>query len=280
MAYDGRKTLRRWLLLGGLSLAGAGCIQHNWDEITSRDFKFKDLYKTPDPMAVLRENRDGDARAKAMNRLKEPAKHGRPADQDEAVAILSKQAVSAPEPLCRLAAIAALGRFDDPRTAAPLIQAYNAAGAEKTFTPEIANQVRTAAVTALGPKHQPEAVALLIQVASKPEPKPATTQPVSFPGEPPRQEFESAAARETRLAALRALGVSRSPQAIPVLLPYLSDKDVAIRDEAQKSLESITGRKNVPPDAQAWQAAIAGAQRVDLSKGQYGDQPYPTNSGR
>lgn len=260
MAREVPKAVRWCVLAGGLGLAGTGCTYHNWDEITSRDFKVQDLYKTPDPMTVLRENPDGDARAKAMNRLKEPAKNGRSAEQDEAVAILSRQAVSAPEPLCRLAAIAALGRFDDARTTAPLIQAYNSAGAEKSFTPDIARQVQTAAVTALGRKRQPEAVALLVQAASKPEQerKPATAQPASFPGDSPRVDTDTPAAREIRLAAVRALGVSRSPQAIPVLLSHLSDKDVAIRDEAQKSLESITGRKNVPPDAQAWQTAIAG----------------------
>jgi len=262
MAREIPKAVRRWLVLAGLSLAGAGCVYHNWDEITSRDFKVKDLYKNPDPMTVLRENPDGDARAKAMNRLKEPAKNGRPtAEQDEAVAILSRQAVSAPEPLCRLAAIGALGRFEDSRTTAPLVQAYHSAGGEKNFTPEIANQVRTAAISGLGHKHQPEALALLIQVASKVESKPAVTQAVSFPGESSLLNQDSPAVRETRLAALRALGLSHNPQAIPALLPHLSDKDVAMRDEAQKSLEMITGHKNVPPDAQSWQAAIAGGHK-------------------
>ena len=265
MAREVPKTVRTWLLLGGLSLVGTGCV-HNWDDLTSRDFKFKDLYTTPDPMAVLRENPDGDARAKAMVRLKEPAKHGgSDAQQQEAVDILARQAVSAPEPLCRLAAIGALGRFDDPRTTAPLIQAYHNAAGEKCFTPDIVNQVRTAALTALGHKHQPEATALLVQAAaSKPEPKPAGMQPVSFSGEPARLDPDSPAGREVRLAAVRALGVSHNPQAIPVLLPQLSDKDVAIRDEAHAALEKITGRKNVAPDAQSWQAAIAGTDRVNL----------------
>jgi hypothetical protein len=269
MAREVPKAVRTWFLLGGLSLAGAGCMHHNWDEITSRDFKIQDLYKSADPMAVLRENPDGDARAKAMNRLKEPAKNGHAGDQDEAVAILSKQAVTAPEPLCRLAAINALGRFDDPRTTVPLIQAYHNAANEKTFTPDLATQVRTAALTALGHKSQPEALALLVQAASvKPESKPGVTQPVSFSGEPSRMDSDSPAGREVRLAAVRALGMSKNSQAIPVLLPHLSDKDVAIRDEAHKSLEAITGRKNVQPTAEAWRAAIAGTDKVDLGEGQ------------
>src|SRR6266478_4908729 len=96
------KTIRRWMLLGGFGLGVVGCA-HNWDEITSRDFKVKDKYVSPDPMVVLRDNPDGDARAKAMARLKEPKKHGgSDAQQTEAIAMVSKQAISAPEPLCRL----------------------------------------------------------------------------------------------------------------------------------------------------------------------------------
>src|SRR5260370_10876611 len=109
------KMMRRFLLVGGIGLAVGGCV-HNWDEVTSRDFKFKDMFRPSDPMMVLRDNPDGDARAKAMAQLKEPKKQGgSDALQDEAVNRLASQAVSAPEPLCQLAAVDALGRFGHPR---------------------------------------------------------------------------------------------------------------------------------------------------------------------
>jgi HEAT repeat protein len=257
MAREVPKALRKWLLLGGLGLAVAGCA-HNWDEITGNDFKFRDLYKTPDAMTVLRDNPDGDARAKAMQRLKEPKKHGgTDAQQDEAVAILTRQAESALEPLCRLEAIRALGRFDDPRTTAPLVKAYYNAGNEKNFTPDISNQIRTCALTALGQKNQPEAMALLVQAAApRSESKPNPVQPVGFDSDRAKPDSDGPAAREIRLAAIRALGKTHNPQAIPVLLPHLSDKDVAVRDEAHSALQSLTGLKNVQPDVQSWQAAM------------------------
>jgi HEAT repeat protein len=252
MTRDVPKTIRRFLLIGGLGMAVAGCA-HDWDEITSRDFKFKDMFVSPDPMAVLRDNPDGDARAKAIAKLKEPKKHGgSDAQETEAIELLTRQATTVPEPLCRLEAIRALGRFDDPRTTAPLIQSYYNAGNEKNFTPEISNQIRTCAVDGLGHKTQPEAMALLVQVAT-PAKAPNPVQPAGFTG---GSGSDSLGTRDVRLAAVRALGMTHDRQAIPVLLLHLSDKDVAVRDAAHASLKAITGLKEVEPDAQSWQTAM------------------------
>jgi len=75
---------------------------------------------------------------------------------------------------------------------------------------------------------------------------------------------ESPSAREARLTAVRALGMSGDPKAIPVLLPLLSEKDVSIRDRAHEALQAITKRKDVPKDAKAWEAAIGGTDKVNL----------------
>src|SRR3954466_11553891 len=98
------------------ALGAAGCANF-WDDVNSRDFKFKDLFTaSPPPLAVLEHSDDGYARAKALAALEEPQQHGgSQKDQDVYVEILSKSAVSARDPLCRMAAIKSLGRFKDPR---------------------------------------------------------------------------------------------------------------------------------------------------------------------
>jgi hypothetical protein len=255
----------RWRALlalgGGLALSAAGCA-HFIDEVTSHDFRVRNLVHRDDPMTVLRTSTDGDARATAMHRLKEPLKYkGSQAVQDEAVQILTETAANDPRPVCRLAAIEALGRFDDPRCAAALMQAYQNAGA---FTTDTANPIRCQAMAALGPKNAPEGLALLGQVAktakapsSKPQVKLA-----SFEGEDELNNLlgqfdpDSQAARDGRLAAIRALGLSKNRQAIDVLLPLMSEPDVAIRDRAHEALQAITGRKEVARNAEAWRAAL------------------------
>src|SRR5436853_1666446 len=103
------------------------------DTLTSRKFR-KDPWNTTvhliqpeDPLVVLRADppRDGDERAKAMRRLKEPIETGgTQPDQDEVVELLARTATSDPSPLLRLAAIDALSRFRDPRAAGVLMYAY------------------------------------------------------------------------------------------------------------------------------------------------------------
>src|SRR5262249_44390201 len=64
------------------------------------------------------------------------------------------------------------------------------------------------------------------------------------------------AARDGRLAAIRALGMTHNRQAIDVLLPLMTEPDVAIRDRAHDALQTIPGRKDVGKSADAWRAAL------------------------
>lgn len=257
-----RRTGWRATLLtaGALGLASGGCA-HFIDEITSREFKVKNLFVSPDPIVVLRESQDGDARAKAMQNLDEPAAHGKPELQDEVMQYLTDAATTDPRPLCRLAAIDALGRFNDPRCADVLLRAYQTAS---EFTTDIANPIRCEAMTALGKKNSPEGLALLTQVATTPRAatRNSDVKLASFDGGAELDRLlgsydpDSQAARDARLAAVRALGATKNPQVIPTLLPLLSEKDVALRDRAHEALQNITGKKNVAPNPEAWRAAL------------------------
>ena len=62
--------------------------------------------------------------------------------------------------------------------------------------------------------------------------------------------------RDTRLAAVRALGETKNPQAASVLIPILAEKDVALHDRAHEALQLISGRHDVPSDAEAWKKAL------------------------
>jgi hypothetical protein len=254
----------RWLGLavgGGLALSAGGCT-HFVDEITSREFKVRNLVSHPDPVATLRSSTDGDARARAMHHLKEPAKHGGDqAQQDEIMQILTESAVNDPRPMCRLAAISALGRFEDPRCAGVLMQAYQGAS---TFSTETSNPIRCAAMASLGKKNTSEGLALLTQVATTakaPSAKP-DVKLTSFEGEEELNKMlgqydpDSQAARDGRLAAIRALGLSKNRQAVEVLLPLLAEQDVAIRNRAHEALEQVTGKRNIAKTPEAWQAAL------------------------
>ena len=87
----------------GLALAVPGCATM-WDDVTSRDFHFKSMFERSDPMMVLQDSKDGDARAKALRALKEPrANGGNDVEQDRLIEILAQAAVNDPQPVVRLA---------------------------------------------------------------------------------------------------------------------------------------------------------------------------------
>jgi HEAT repeat protein len=243
----------------GLSVFGLGCTNF-YDTVSSRDFRVRDVWSHPDPMTVLKTSEDGDARAKAMRNLKEPKKTGGSDEaQDEAIRILTDAATNDPRSLCRLAAIGTLGRFDDSRTGAALLNAYQSAS---SFPTDQANSIRCAAMSALGHKQTPAGLALLSQVAATPRPEPpAPASGVRLASKTDEDAIDkilgqynpdAQAARDARLAAVRALGMTKDQQAIPVLIPLLSERDVALRDRAQEALQNITGHKDVPPSADAW----------------------------
>lgn len=260
MRRTSARALASCLLTAGLGLT-AGCTTFI-DDVTSHDFRVRDLFSKPDPMTVLRTKEDGDARAKAMLNLQEPRKSGGSEEQEtEALGFLAEAATKDARPLCRLAAIDALGRFDDPRASALLVEAYQASIA---FPTDVANPIRCQVLTALGKKNSAEAINLLASVAatSRQRPDSSKVQQAGYNANDElskllgRYDPDTQAVRDTRLAAVRALGESRNPQAARLLIPILAEKDVALHDRAQESLEKISGLKNIPAEPDAWKKAL------------------------
>jgi hypothetical protein len=231
-----------------------GCASF-WDDVTSKDFKFKELYSKPDPMEVLRTSTDGDRRADALRRLQEPKQHGgTDQQQDEVLELLAKTATSDKQVLCRMAAIRTLGRFKDPRAPRALQMAFDqASGPDATadihkvayaigagnFLPENATVLRCQTLIAMGETKDPATVDLLVRVLKQP--------PVDGTAEERQQNMDE------RITAARALGNFNQPPVIEALLQVLkTEKDVALRDRAHESLQAATG-KRLPPDPQAWE---------------------------
>jgi len=260
----GRKAGVRWL--GGLAgaavtgLSLCGCANF-WDDVTSHDFTVKGMFQpAPNPLVVLRDSNDGDKRAKALLALREPRQHGGSAqDQDAVLQILATAASNERQPLCRLAAIESLGHFQDPRAVKALEDAfYNAgnfaklarAGTDPADTfysapgipPEMPVRIQCQALVALGETGNPAAVQLLTRVVREPH------------GEGAAQDRQQAL--DVRMAAARALGRFNQPQATEALVSVLqNDRDVALRQRANASLQAATGKK-LPADAKAWNAAL------------------------
>ena len=259
-----------------LSLGSSGCAG-TWDTLTSRRFRTEPLttmgkmVNPEDPMVVLRNpHRDGDERAKAMQRLKEPLKaNGSQKDQDEVIDMLGRAATADASPVLRLAAIETLGRFDDPRAAVALMHAYqNAHGrADNTpapatsdiqqvgaggrrvpaerfpltgptgFPPDTVAVIRCRSLESLGKTNKPEAAKFLATVVT----------------EPPSAQ-ENPDEREVRLAAVRGLSRCRQPESVVALAHVLNKengKDAAVVGRAHDGLVSLTGKK-LPPDPEQW----------------------------
>jgi HEAT repeat protein len=208
-----------------------------WDEVTSRDFHVRNLFVQPDPFVVLRESTDGDHRAKALRALGE-RKYAE-GNMDAVLQQLTQSATTERQPLCRLAAIQTLGLFHDPRAVQALTAAFENAG---TFPQETANILRCQALASLGQTGHADAGAMLVRVVS---------QPATRASEQDKQQT-----LDERIAAARALENIRHPQAAEALVRVLrSEKDVALRNRAHESLESLTG-KSLPPDAPEWETVL------------------------
>jgi hypothetical protein len=165
-----------------------------------------------------------------MISLKEPKTNGgTDAEQDEAIAILTKAAVADPQPLCRRAAIQTLGRFHDQRAVPALTQAYDAAA---QLPPEVAGPLQTQTLAALGETRQPAAVGFLVTAAVKPTPT-----------EVPDRDRQGV--RDNRLAAVRALkNFDGSPEAAAATAKIAeNERDVALRDRARESYAKVTGKE-------------------------------------
>lgn len=239
----GRRTgaaLRRPLLLAGICLALSGCASF-WDDITSREFHFKDMFKpTPPPMEVLRTSTDGDKRSKALHALREPLQHkGTQKEQDEVVQVLTRSATSDPQPLCRMAAIDSLQHFKDPRATQALLDAYERASYFQRDRPETMAVLRCQALSALGVNGNPRALDLLVLVVNAP--------PTTGPDKDQQEVMDE------RITAARALAHFPQYRSAEALVSVLRTEhgSIALRNRATESLRDLTG-EDLPPDAQAW----------------------------
>jgi hypothetical protein len=225
------RLIRRAARLTAAALAVhlGGCASF-WDDVTSRDFKFKDLYTRKDPVSVLNTSDDGDQRARALRSLTEPtSRGGSEAEQQRTIEVLTRAATSETQPCVRIAAIETLGKFQDPRAVTALTGAYEAAG---QLTGDAAANVRCLALTSLGKTKRPEAIACLVRVAQTPTPSDLSDR-------------ECQQARDCRLAAVRALGNFEHSREVGDAMTRLlqSEKDVAMRDRAKETYAAATGTK-------------------------------------
>lgn len=226
-----------------------------WDEITSREFKFKDIFKPPpDPLWVLRNSTDGDKKSKALLSLKEPLRHGgSQQEQDVVVKLLVQSATSDTQPLCRLAAISTLQHFKDSRAAQALIDAYDRAAYFQRDRPEAMETIREQALQALGINGNPIAVNLLVGLVQN-----------SAKVEGPATDQQSVL--NQRIYAARALGHFPQYQAAEALVSVLrTDKDVALRNRAAESLCEITGQ-DLPANADTWSDFLRKSGKDALAK--------------
>ena len=276
------KTVRipAWALSVTL-LGSCGCA-NLMDTITSREFKFKDLYtKPPDPLTVLSESDDGERRGKALAKLKEPLRNGGTQEQQELyIKLLVTAATKNPpprsgnpndlglkvdpdclDPLVRLGAISALAGYQDPRAAKALVEVYLNSGTDPStlpqgarqgtlpFLPEVNSKIKMQALEALEKTGSPTAHDLFIEIARSPG-----------PGTKGAQEDISQTIDE-RLAALRGLARFRDYEVLNTLVGVLeAEKNIAMRDRAHLSLKEITG-KNLPLEAVAWRNLIQTSPR-------------------
>jgi hypothetical protein len=217
----------------------AGCAGF-WDEVTSREFKFKDMFKpAPEPLWVIRNSPDGDKKSMALRSLKEPLQNGGTQQQQDVVMqALVWSAISDPQPLCRMAAISTLQHFKDPRAAQALIDAYDRASYFQRERPEAMATIRCQALTALGVNGNPNGAHLLVEVLEAPP-----TVGV---------EKDKLQTMDERISAARALAHFPQYQSAEALVRVLrTDQDVALRNRATESLREITGQ-DLPANAEAW----------------------------
>jgi hypothetical protein len=225
------------LLLAGLT----GCAV-TWDDVTSKEFRMAQLWtKPPEPMTVLETSTDGYARARALAKLEEAK--GDPALHQKQMNMLQKMALTDRDPLCRVAAVRALGRFKDAQAGKILTDVYLG---NPGLSPENNALIRQQALVALQSSSPAEAKQLFVRAARQPAGGITTTAQ--------RDRLEIL---DERLAAIRALGHYKDPETVETLVKVLeTDKDIAIRTCAQESLKGIT-HKDIPADGKMWREYIA-----------------------
>jgi HEAT repeat protein len=246
-------TNRRWrggslLIVAGLLTAGVLGCHVTWDDVTSRDFKFQDLYTDPPPpLVVLKDSKDGNKRGKAYSQLTEPNRNGgKPEDQDSVLGILATGAKTESSYYARLQAMRKLGEFKDRRAAPALIEAYFAADSlspsdTREQSLRLISLFRCEVLRGLGNNGSPEAVELLTKVLTQPAP------------DKKEKPLKIGMVLDERLAAARALSHFPQYNSTEALLSVLkTEQDVALRDCVGESLQTCTGKK-LPPDYPAWE---------------------------
>jgi len=265
------------LLAAALSACALTGCAGTWDTISSRKVRQDpmSLFKSEDPMTVLRTKISGSERAAAMRKVKEPAANGgSAAEQDEVMQILAQAATTDASPVVRTSAIDALGRFRDPRGVQVLISAYQKAdgipggtilaaapGVEPAgalgkkdvddllglagpigFQPELTTTIRQRTVASLAQSNSPEAVAFLARIAV---------------GDG-KGNAEKGDDREVRVAAVRGLGTMRQKPAVVALTQVLqveTGKDLVLASRAHEGLVDLTGQ-NLPADPAKWNSVV------------------------
>ena len=224
------------LALIGLGTALAGCAQLK-DDLSARSpsdkfgdnvaFRMQLLFNRWEPLDVLAYSRDGDMRARAYRKLREPSQHGGgQKEQDMVVEALSTGARTEKDVVCRLAAVEKLGEFKDPRVPQALTDAFYA----PLNLQEQRAIVRVAALQSLARTGDPSTVETLAQaLAHDPD-------------------------KDVRHAAAEGLGRFETEQATLALVRVLREekRDVALRHQAHQSLKQIT-KRDLPPRAEAWE---------------------------
>jgi HEAT repeat protein len=258
---------RAWLRLAGVcaALLLGGC-NSLWDDVTSRDFHFKEMFQPrPDPLEVLKESKDGDKRARAYRALGERDWSGEtPENRDAVVVILANAVAHERHGWTRLEAIKTLGKFPDPRAAEALQEAYYRAS---DFPPETAHALRCQVLTALGQTGQPNGLNLLVRIVSEPPPSLNTSIP------------DQQNKLDEKIAAARALGHFEDSRGTEALLGVLQRdypkqllNDVGLRNAATDSLQRVTGR-DFPPDATVWAEYLhASPEERDRMAGGWGQK--------
>ena len=267
------------LVLGCTTLSG-GCAS-TWDTVSSRRFREKPFgtmfHKEEDALTTLRGATPdmGEQRARAFQRLKEPAKAGLgDAEQNEAIQLLSDAATGDPSAYVRVCAIDALGRFKDPRAAEVLANAYRYAAGKpvpttaaasgvvpasgefkaksldlaalygaKGFAPDQVANIRCRAIEGLAATNAPEAVTFLARVADGSE--------FGTNEDPAGRDY-------ARQRAVDGLGKIRSKEAVLALTKVLaaeSGRDVALTSLAHSGLKGLTG-KSASARPEEWDAIV------------------------
>lgn len=223
-----------WLM--GLSLSVCGCASFWDDVVTNRNRDIKGYFMKTSPLEVIRDSTDGGKRGQALAALEEPLEHGgTQEEQEQFLKFLTVAALNDKESLCRLGAVRALGKWKDPRAVRILEDAYLQ---RLPFSSEINVIIRQQVLASLEETGNSEARHLLIRAARQPNATGSYQE---------RQQV-----LDERLSAIRGLAKFKQYDSTETLLHILeTEKDVALRDRAQQSLRTATG-KNLPAEATAW----------------------------